>query len=341
MRDLRSKLVLGGLFGVAVVIGLLLYSDVRGFGTHIESFPTNLIVPILLLTLFNYLLRWLKWQYYLKVIGVTGLSRMSSAILWVAGFVLAVSPGKVAELLKAAGLRIMAGTPVARGAPVVIAERITDGLAMFILTAIGLGGILLSSSARAQLLYGYLPAYFTLLGIIIAVIILIQFRPVFNWLIGATERLPIMGRISHAIHEVYESSYELFRPVPLMIAVGIGVVSWAGECLGFFLILWGLGLSASWLLLWQATFILTVATILGGISGLPGGLGAAEVSIAFLIQSLILGHPDSALAGTATLLVRLCTLWFAVLLGMITAVAFRQRLFPPEMVSSIERPSVS
>jgi len=64
------------------------------------------------------------------------------------------------------------------------------------------------------------------------------------------------------------------------------------------------------------------------VSGLPGGLGAAEFTIAGMMQTLVLGHPDAGLAGTATILVRLFTLWFAVILGLITAGVFRHRLFP-------------
>jgi hypothetical protein len=44
-------------------------------------------------------------------------------------FPLALSPGKLAEPLKAVWLRQAGGVSVARGIPVVAAERISDGLA--------------------------------------------------------------------------------------------------------------------------------------------------------------------------------------------------------------------
>ena len=158
VRDLRGKLVLGALFGVAVVVGLLLYSDVRGMGQAISAFPAVLILPALLLTLFNYALRWVKWHVYLRIIGVENISKRDSAALWVSGFVLALSPGKVAELLKAAVLRGMTGTPIARSAPIIVAERVTDGLAMLILGAVGFGGMLLSAGQHGEVLMGYVPA---------------------------------------------------------------------------------------------------------------------------------------------------------------------------------------
>lgn len=330
MKDLRNKLIVGGLFGLAVVVALLLYTDLRQIGVHLHNFPAWMILPILGLTLFNYVLRWIKWHYYLHVIGVDHISPLDSAVIWVSGFVLALSPGKIAELLKAAALRIVTGTPVARSAPVVIAERVSDGLAMLVLAAIGLGGILVTSTEHNEILMGYLPSYFVVLGLLLAGIVAIQVRPVFLWILQVAERLPVVGRIGHSLRELYESSYELFRPGVLLVAVGLGVVSWAGECFGFFLILQSLGLPPTWLLLWQAMFILAAASIIGAASGLPGGLGAAELSIAGMVQLLVLGHQDSGLAGTATILVRLCTLWFAVILGLVTAFIFRHRLFPAQ-----------
>ncbi|MBN1309815.1 MAG: flippase-like domain-containing protein [Anaerolineae bacterium] len=336
MKNIRNKLIIGGLFGLVVVITLLLYTDLKSIGTHLQDFPVLLILPILGLTLFNYVLRWVKWHYYLHVIGVENISIIDSVAIWVSGFVLALSPGKIAELLKAAVLRGMTGTPIARSAPIVIAERVSDGLAMLVLGAMGLGGILVTSAQYNQMMLQYLPPYFTILGILLVGIIVLQIRPLFLWILQWTERLPLIGRISHSLHNLYESSYELFRPKVLLISVGLGVISWAGECLGFFFILQGLGIEPTWLLFWQAMFMLAAATIIGAVSGLPGGLGAAEFTIAGMVQSLVLGYQDAGLAGTATILVRLFTLWFAVVLGIGTAIAFRHRLFPENALQLLE-----
>jgi uncharacterized protein (TIRG00374 family) len=335
MKDIRNKLILGALFGLAIVAVLLLYSDLKEVGAHLQSFPVPMILPVLGLTLFNYVLRWVKWHYYLHVIGVRNIRVTDSAALWVSGFVLAISPGKVAELLKAVILRTMTGTPVARSAPIIIAERVTDGLAMLVLGAIGLGGILIASVEHNGVMLRYLPSYFIILTILLAGVTIIQIRPLFLWILQKAEHIPLVGRISHSLYHLYESSYELFRPKALLLSVFLGIVSWAGECIGFFFILQGLGLTPTWLLLWQATFMLAAATIIGAVSGLPGGLGAAEFTIAAMMQTLVLGHQDAGLAGTATLLIRLFTLWFAVMLGLITAAVFRHRLFPD---SASQRP---
>lgn len=332
MKELRGKLIIGVLLAFGVVIGLLIYTDLRDVEAYIRSFPAIYLIPIVGFTLHNYFFRWLKWQMYLRLVGVEGVSAIDSAGLWVSAFVLVLSPGKVGEFLKSASLRSMTGIPMTRTAPVIVGERLTDGLGLLVLAAIGFGGILLNSSGDDEVLLRYLPAYFVILGIIAIILIVIQIRPVVIWGLGILDHIPVIKRFSNAFQELYESSYEIFRPKPLIIAIGLGVISWAGECIGFYFILNGMGIDASWLLLWQATFILAGATIIGGASGLPGGLGAAEVSIAGMLGLIVLGGVnDPGFTGTATIFVRISTLWFAVVLGLITAFIFRNRIFPDKL----------
>ena len=69
-----------------------------------------------------------------------------------------------------------------------------------------------------------------------------------------------------------------------MLAVLIGTVSWAAEGVAFFLVLVALGVPPTTTLLIQAVFILSTATILGGLSMMPGGLAVAELSIAGMLD---------------------------------------------------------
>jgi uncharacterized membrane protein YbhN (UPF0104 family) len=95
----------------------------------------------------------------------------------------------------------------------------------------------------------------------------------------------------------------------------------------FFLVLVGLGLPADATLLLQATFILAMATLVGSISMLPGGLGAADASVAGLLLLLVQAAPMSQpVAVAATLLIRFGTLWFGVLLGVAALLLFGRRL---------------
>ena len=107
-------------------------------------------------------------------------------------------------------------------------------------------------------------------------------------------------------------------------ALAIGVVSWSGECVAFFLILVGLGFPPTPGLLIRAAFVLATSTLVGSASLLPGGLGAAEASSAALLRLVLpISGPK---AVVATLLIRFCTLWFGVGVGVVSLLLFRRRL---------------
>src|SRR4029077_3265345 len=83
----------------------------------------------------------LRWNYYLRVLGVSGVSRLNSALVFLSGFAMGLTPGKSGEVTKSYWLREIAGpesAPLARTAPIVFAERLVDGIAMLLLATSGL-----------------------------------------------------------------------------------------------------------------------------------------------------------------------------------------------------------
>jgi uncharacterized protein (TIRG00374 family) len=171
----------------------------------------------------------------------------------------------------------------------------------------------------------YWPAFALVLGALIILIITIQIRPAALWFLEIAAGIPLIKRISGGLREFYEGSYALFRPGPILVAVSLGTISWLGEGIGMYYVLLGLGVPAGWDTLSIAVFVLAFSTVIGAVSALPGGLGAAEASIAGMLVLLLGLTRDTAAA--ATLLIRFATLWFAVILGLIVWVAARQFLF--------------
>lgn len=313
MKDVRRRLTAGLAFGFVILLGLMLVGDARQVFGRLAGFNWALAPLVLGCTLFNYALRFLKWHFYLSQIGVGDLSRADSLRLFVAGFPLAVTPGKIGEVLKAVWLKHKTGAPVLRGTAVVLAERISDGLAVLALSALGV------------LAYPrYAPAFGVALGVLIAVVLASQIRPVALAGLRLAGRIPGVRRFAGGLRELYEGSYAVFRPRSTLVAVALGSVSWLGEGIGFYLILLGLGVSAGWETAGRAVFILSFATVVGAASTLPGGLGAAEGTIAGMLVT-ILALPAST-AAAATLLIRFATLWFGVGLGLIVWARWPQLL---------------
>src|SRR5262249_7622575 len=60
-----------------------------------------------------------------------------SLLTFLSGFVLTVTPGKVGEVFKSLILFQLRGVPIARTAPIVVAERVTDLIGVIVLITLG------------------------------------------------------------------------------------------------------------------------------------------------------------------------------------------------------------
>ena len=108
------------------VLALGVYADFGDLVDALEQFRWELFPLALALTFLNYLIRWLRWEVYLGHLEIR-VPRGRSFGIFLAGLTMTISPAKVGELLKSGLLRRSFGTPIRRSAPIVLAERVTDG----------------------------------------------------------------------------------------------------------------------------------------------------------------------------------------------------------------------
>ncbi len=314
LENLRGKFLISVFLGMLVVVGLGVYADFPKLVQIISRFDLGLLPAILALTLMNYGLRFFKWQYFLRVLDAPPLPTGRRALIWFSGLSMVITPGKVGEWLKSYLLREESGMPISESAPTVLGERLSDALAMALLASGGL------------ILYGY--GWQTLAAAVVVgclAVGLSQYRPFARWAIATAARVRfVKGRV-HLLEAFYESTKQLFHWRVLGLGVLIGVVSWAGEGIAFYLVLVALGAVPSPQLLVQAVFILSTATIAGGLSMVPGGLVVADGGIAGLLLLLGATH-DTTMAAAATIIIRFATLWFGVSVGLIALGFVSRRL---------------
>jgi uncharacterized protein (TIRG00374 family) len=238
------------------------------------------------------------------------LSTGRSLQIYLAGLSMSVTPGKIGEVLRSVLLRASDRVPFARTAPVVVADRLSDVLALILLTLVGLTGTgdtgtwLATIAAASVLVLGTMAIFGS--------------PARFGALLRRSSRIPGLRRASDAALGMVESAAMVLRVRSMVWLTSISVIGWALECVGYWAILQGFGIDVDLRLcacLWAGS------TLIGALSFLPGGLGAAEASLAVLALRAIpgLGEP---VAVASTLLIRAATLWWGELVGAAALLSF-------------------
>ncbi len=239
---------------IMLYIALALWSDWQELAQALRSFPWNWLPLILGLALINFVLRVFRWHWWLELVGVE-ISRYDSARIFGIGMLMVMTPGKVGELLKSYMVKNVTGTPMSVTAPVILAERIIDGIAMLMLASIGL---IAFPEPRARLVALLLLAGFT------AGILIIQYRPLALRILGYAHHIPVVHRFADNLLTIYESSYTIFRPRNLLLALGVGIAAWGTTGLAFGGVLMGFGAPVNWQTAFMGIFIFNISVQLSG-----------------------------------------------------------------------------
>jgi uncharacterized membrane protein YbhN (UPF0104 family) len=343
MQKYRNRILLGLAIGFVIYVGLLLLADAEGLTedllAHLIDYPWVLIVPVIVQKLISWFFRFLEWHYFLGVVGARSkISLFDSAALFVAGFSMAVSPGKAAEMLKTVVLKAKTGVPVATSAPVVIAERVVDGLAVIILSFLAL---LLAGDGIE--LGPYRTLIYLSAGLLVFGLIAVQLRPLAYLFLNMVARLPLVKRLHGWLVSFYESSHEIFKLKHILPTTGFGMIASLGDAIGFVVILAGFGIEVNWLLFLQAMVIVGLASAIGALSGVPNGAGITEISVSAMLTIIVAPFNPvitPAVAAAAAVIEGFFHKWFRVLVGLAVGFVFRQRLFSTDtqmVLAELER----
>lgn len=306
------------LLGVLVYGAFVLYTGLHRIQESLARFHWSAFALALTLASSNYFIRFAKWQYYLSRLGVRGVAWLDSLLVFLSGFVLTITPGKVGEVFKSAVLARTHDVPAERTAPIVVAERLTDAIGVIALIVVGSGAF---AGGLAWAIAGTG-------AVALGVAFIVWERPglaVVGWLEG---RHGALGRIGPKLRVALTSLRVVAGPAALIWPTLLSVAAWACEGVALFVLLRGFDAPVP---PGVAIFFYSTATLAGALIPVPGGLGIAETMIQE--QLVELGHVPAGDATAAMILVRFATLWWAVLVGFVALAALRVR-FPERLGAS-------
>lgn len=305
----RTFAILG--FTVALYAVAALYFGWDELRQNLMAISPQLLLVLGALSLINYALRFWRWHGYLSALEAP-LPWRGSLNLYFAIYVMVITPGKIGEVFKAGILRERYGVPLAKGIPIVVAERIYDLLAVIILAVVGiffwpgpLTGMTTGLAAAAG---------------IPVLLFLFQQPRVRQVLVRKAAANKLLARHQVGVQESLDSLGILLNPRQTIFSLVLSTVAWLAECLGLYVACYGLGFPVGW---GEAVFIYAAGTLVGSLSFLPGGLGGTEATIIYLLTRL---EMNGATAAAVALLVRLFTLWLAVIIGLLFFLIARKDL---------------
>ena len=264
------------------------------------------LFTLAVLALVSYVVRSLRWQLMLRHLGHK-LPTGFALITYLAGFAFTLAPGKVGELAKYLYYRNLR-IPLTGVMGAYSVERLIDLVVFVSLALIGLGAS--AGGHGFTLIMAGLAVPLVLLAI--AVLPLAWFD---NLLLGARSKR--WSFLSHGV-SMLRSARSSMHPKSLTLVLVLGFVGWTAESLtlhaaGYLFTNWPIGAV-------QALGIYATAIVIGAISFLPGGLGTTEIAMVILLNNAGVPMPDAMLA---TIVCRVLTLWFAIILGWLSVLVLR------------------
>jgi uncharacterized protein (TIRG00374 family) len=294
----RTLIGTGLVLACAYAIGALLTDSAR-LSDALRQLGWLGCGAVLGLSAANYLFRFLRWQHYIVRLGHR-LPWLRHFLVYLSGFAFTVSPAKAGEAVRSLYLRDH-GVTYTSSIAAFFVERLLDMFAMVILA-----DLVIFDHPR------YRPLLIATWVLLICVLICVCQSSLPRMLERfGTQRPGRIGKLVVAFANLLRSSRTLLHPQPLFAGLIAGLLAWGAEAVGFYIICQSLHIDGS-----ISTFCgIYAVAVLGGTAAffLPAGIGGMEVIMTTL---LVERGATLQVAIIATLLCRLATLWFAVLIGV-------------------------
>lgn len=307
MKKIKTKFI-PILFSSVLVYGaLIFYFEAQSISWAAFQNLKKFIVLALALVCLNYVVRFVRWQWCLAQKNIS-IPWKFSLLIFLSGFIMSITPGKVGETFKSVLLDQHFQIPLTSTLPVVLIERISDVLGLMILILIGV--------------FSFPEFRFWTLGACLMMVVslyVLQSPFYFNYFVKFLSRtrfhpysLPLStlwSNLSFFIH--------WRRLLPL--AVGSSV-AWCLEGVAVWCL--ALGITGAHPDIGSSVFVYSLTTLAGALSFLPGGVGVTEAGMVSLFQWFDITETQSQ-ASLLTLLTRLFTLWWGVVIGCVSWVCLK------------------
>ncbi len=291
--------IFGGIaVGLAIFVAIAILGGLPRVVSTILS-ADYLIYSLAFLSVFcSFLLAFIKWNYYLKKLGVK-VPLGKNIVVYLSMFSMDLTPGKIGRVIVAYTLDRVTNIKFVSLLPIVTTDIFTDFL--------GFAAFALISSV-------FFGQYILYVLIIDALLTLPFLFIVHHWfyrkLKGLIKRNNIFSRFTIYGDEYFAAQSALSTKKVYTLSMLVAIPEAFLLCLAFTLTLMAIGVAAP---VGKTTFFYSVAQLVGMVS--PGSLGVTDGALVAFANTVF--HFSGSVSSAATIMTRFATLWFGIVMGSV------------------------
>ena len=296
-----KKSLLIGILGIIAIYAIILITfDVNIISEKINDFELQYLPVIIPLIPLTWGVLFLRWNLLLKNSDVN-IPLRDNFMIFISGFALGVTPGKVGELIKSQLLKNKFNISRSKTAPLVIVERFYDFFAIAIISLFGI------------LVFEYSIYIFTILSVGISIFLIItSSEKLFLKFLKKIEKIKFLKNFSNELPKSFTIIQKSTRGKIFPLSIILSVTFWFLDSIIAYLTLLSFGINVIDYFVLMSIY--TSSIILGVISFLPLGIGVVEGS---LVGFLSLNGIEFHLATAVVVFIRFFTRWIGVMAGFI------------------------
>ena len=286
---------------IALYFTFLVISDLGEVYAQLNKMDTSYLPIILLLIPLSWIVLFTRWNLLLKNSNVH-VPVKDNLKIYLSGFALSITPGKVGELIKSQLLKIKFGIPREKTAPIVLVEQLYNIIGIIGVSILGIW-------------YFELGAHIILIAALLLVIllILISSKRLFDKFLTLLSRIKFLSQYTSAFSNSYDVLRKSTRGWVVVYASALSIAFWLIESVIAYFVLSSFGINYIEFLSVIMTY--TSSITLGVFSFLPLGIGVVEGS---LVGFFTLQGVDISIALTLVIFIRIFTRWIAVSVGFVS-----------------------
>ncbi len=292
--------IVGILLGVVVFVAIALFGGVAPMAKLISSMNANTYAMAFICVFGGYLLRYVKWEYYLGLIGLK-VKKSKSFVIYMSLYSMNITPGKIGRIISAYTLNKVTKAGLSRIAPIIAMDIFTDFLGLAILTMI------------SAFYFGKDIIY--IIGLE-AILLIPLFIVLSGW--GYKKIGKLFGgnstfkRLKEHGDRYFAAQSNLNRPSVYIISSVVTVPALVLNALGLYFTMKAFGLVPA---IGKSIFTFSLAQLIGVVSMAPGTIGVTDGALVALLGSIF--GIGKALSSAITITTRFATLWFGIGIGLI------------------------